>query len=1041
MLEEALLPAPWTISVPAVLLDDNQSPIQRHEGYYVRTDLLLCFNNYRPHFEVRFNLSDQPRGIRIGGLNASRAAQGLEKKLSITFTKSLQLTIRGLILTPEAYETYDLLEKREIDDLPADTKEVVDCHTAQSEDCVPILLDVDYHEKRTLTSNLTLKRPEWAKILGQHGLVDGRLTLVVEATRSTQEKIESLFGVLQDGRDPLFRFRGQRRNGEDNGRGGERYDRKAFMNKPIASPRVQELIGYQATDKFSNLREYSTLFSAGAILDRMEELRRVRDYEADLKTLVLVECIDDGPSGGFYGFIDAPSNKSFRLRVGDCLDIEFEKNKGHTWRAVVTSPLPVWRARMVPLLVYPARKKKLEDWKCVKDHFEPEYIDPEGMTTHELRHAVAADKGNSVEVEVIGVGDVLDNICRAYDSLADFQKVQSSESTAFTERMIEVLTSRRLDQLPCKDLYEHIKNHLLGGDIKQYMKELNPEQLVAVESSRCLQAGIQIIQGPPGTGKTFLMQQMIVPFLVSRQNTLVLVSTPTNHGADDLAHELRHALDDLKNKPELSHLRKRYILRLHAEASENSIMRTQGPKRQKEEDQNPKGPLPSKSKRVATGAAAQMLEQFRANDGCKFEGVRDKRIQDIVYSVGYMMLLVSGVIPDSEYEERSQEHDPYARFRQLYAKRYTRGEFLDQSCDEEEKFQELADDLYKAVLQGASVIVSTTAGISSSHCLPFIKHKVAAVFLDENAHEREDALAPLFAGHFKLDPCIVLIGDQEQLAPNTQADGRSNAFTPQLRISWMARLIRNGMEYTMLTEQHRMVEDVAHLCNTLTYQGKLTNAPSTALDQRANATAFRTWMESLAKDIPSVIDVTPGTPSNRDMIDVQPGGLNMTKTKKGSKYNDYFGCLVANIVTSLLKEFGHNARIAVLTAYSEQRGNYLRMLGNMKEAKLENVDKLTVDTVDGAQGRQFDFVIVDLPVNHGVGFLEDSRRLNVALSRARDGLIVVCDKATIRGARGVTGYLRQLLELFERRVKTVTGGNSYPPSPYYTLGDHDDDSD
>jgi len=524
---------------------------------------------------------------------------------------------------------------------------------------------------------------------------------------------------------------------------------------------------------------------------------------------------------------------------------------------------------------------------------------------------------------------------------------------------------------------------------------------------------------------------MVVPFLVSERQSVVLVSTPTNHGADDLAHEIRQALFDLRDDPNLPHVRKRYILRLHAPKSENAIMRTQGPKVPKEQVENVKVPLPPRgTQRVMKGAAVQMLERFRANDGTKFEGVRDKRVQDITYSAGYMMLLVSGIVPGTEYEERCGDHDPYAKFRMLYVKYNTGEEPFDDSTDEEEEFRELTEDLYKTVLKGASVIVGTTAGISGEDCLQHIRHQVSAIFLDENAHEREDSLAPLFAARFKLDPCIVLIGDQEQLAPATQADKQSNAFTPQLEISWMARLIKNGMKYTMLTEQHRMVEDIALLCNTLTYKGKLTNAPGTALNQRLNASQFQEWAQSFTK--------STLTPSNRIMLDITPGGLNITQHKRRSKYNDYFVCLVSSLLPSLLRRC-KDATVAILTGYSEQRGNYLRMLGNMKEAKLEHVDKLSVDTFDGGQGRQFDFVIVDLPVNYGVGFLADSRRLNVALTRARNGLLVVCDTKTILAARGVTDYLENLIALFNGCTTTLQGNKDYPSTTYFTPGDDYDD--
>ena len=51
---------------------------------------------------------------------------------------------------------------------------------------------------------------------------------------------------------------------------------------------------------------------------------------------------------------------------------------------------------------------------------------------------------------------------------------------------------------------------------------------------------------------------------------------------------------------------------------------------------------------------------------------------------------------------------------------------------------------------------------------------------------------------------------------------------------------------------------------------------------------------------------------------------------------------------------------------------------------------VSIDTVDGFQGKESDIVIFSLTRTTGsYRFLSDVRRLNVALSRARDRLIIV----------------------------------------------------
>ena len=51
-----------------------------------------------------------------------------------------------------------------------------------------------------------------------------------------------------------------------------------------------------------------------------------------------------------------------------------------------------------------------------------------------------------------------------------------------------------------------------------------------------------------------------------------------------------------------------------------------------------------------------------------------------------------------------------------------------------------------------------------------------------------------------------------------------------------------------------------------------------------------------------------------------------------------------------------------------------------------------MDTVDGFQGKESDVVIFSLTRNHGpFRFLSDERRLNVALSRAKNKIFIVSD--------------------------------------------------
>jgi len=93
--------------------------------------------------------------------------------------------------------------------------------------------------------------------------------------------------------------------------------------------------------------------------------------------------------------------------------------------------------------------------------------------------------------------------------------------------------------------------------------------------------------------------------------------------------------------------------------------------------------------------------------------------------------------------------------------------------------------------------------------------------------------------------------------------------------------------------------------------------------------------------------------------------------------------------------------VAVLTGYAAQKEEVLRAL----DADHESLQWLTIEcnTVDAFQGREADVAIYSVTrcnQRGDIGFLRERRRLNVALSRARSGLVIIGDASFIRGARG-----------------------------------------
>lgn len=113
---------------------------------------------------------------------------------------------------------------------------------------------------------------------------------------------------------------------------------------------------------------------------------------------------------------------------------------------------------------------------------------------------------------------------------------------------------------------------------------------------------------------------------------------------------------------------------------------------------------------------------------------------------------------------------------------------------------------------------------------------------------------------------------------------------------------------------------------------------------------------------------------------------------------------VARLVGDLVNAGVSLADIAVISPYSAQ----VRLLRQL----LPDVS-LEIDTVDGFQGREKEAIVISLVRSNltgELGFLTDTRRMNVALTRARRKLLVIGDSSTLANH---PFYLR-LLDYFER---------------------------
>lgn len=221
---------------------------------------------------------------------------------------------------------------------------------------------------------------------------------------------------------------------------------------------------------------------------------------------------------------------------------------------------------------------------------------------------------------------------------------------------------------------------------------------------------------------------------------------------------------------------------------------------------------------------------------------------------------------------------------------------------------------------------------------------------------------------------LVLAGDHCQLPPTVLSN---QAMLEGLSKSMMERLVeRWGKLVTrQLTIQYRMHQKIMEFPSEHFYAGTLIADPSVAGHTLADLPGVQT--ESL--DTQPVLFVDTSGADWTEELD--PNGE--------SKLNPREALWILKQVDALLAAGILPEQIAVIAPYSAQ----VRFLRD----RCSNTS-VEIDTVDGFQGREKEVVLISLVRSNTqgeVGFLGDTRRMNVAMTRAKRRLIVIGDGSTL----------------------------------------------
>uniref|UniRef100_G1R4B8 DNA-binding protein SMUBP-2 n=1 Tax=Nomascus leucogenys TaxID=61853 RepID=G1R4B8_NOMLE len=267
------------------------------------------------------------------------------------------------------------------------------------------------------------------------------------------------------------------------------------------------------------------------------------------------------------------------------------------------------------------------------------------------------------------------------------------------------------------------------------------------------------------------------------------------------------------------------------------------------------------------------------------------------------------------------------------------------------------------------------------------------VVIDECAQALE---ASCWIPLLKARKCI-LAGDHKQLPPTTVSHkaalaGLSLSLMERLAEEYGARVVRT------LTVQYRMHQAIMRWASDTMYLGQLTAHPSVA--------------GHLLRDLPGVA-ATEETGVPLLLVDTAGCGLfELEEEDEQSKGNPGEVRLVSLHIQALV-DAGVPARdIAVVSPYNLQ-------VDLLRQSLVHRHPELEIKSVDGFQGREKEAVILSFVRSNRkgeVGFLAEDRRINVAVTRARRHVAVICDSRTVNNH----AFLKTLVEYFTQHGEVRT---------------------
>ncbi|GAB6867895.1 AAA domain-containing protein [Bacteroides rodentium JCM 16496] len=289
------------------------------------------------------------------------------------------------------------------------------------------------------------------------------------------------------------------------------------------------------------------------------------------------------------------------------------------------------------------------------------------------------------------------------------------------------------------------------------------------------------------------------------------------------------------------------------------------------------------------------------------------------------------------------------------------------------------------LFDGAHVIASTL--VSSNHRL-LNGRRFGTLFIDEAAQALE---AACWIAIRKADR-VVLAGDHCQLPPTIKC---YEAARGGLERTLMEKVVSNKPAVvSLLKVQYRMHEEIMKFPSQWFYNGELEAAPEVRYRGILDWDTPIHWIDTSEMDF------------KEEFVGETFGRINKAEADLLlSELKIYINRIGGSRILEEKIDFG------IISPYKAQV-QYLRNKIKADTSLKPYRSLFTVNTVDGFQGQERDVIFISLVRANEegqIGFLNDLRRMNVAITRARMKLVILGEAETLKHH----GFYRKLLEFIQ----------------------------